>query len=130
MSFIPSSYFGSCTKLQCSPSPSQTPGLPRLQMSLLELGCSCAKTHLSASRRTLNCAKALLTNKKVSHNPWLPISRAGLLEALHNETPCAEPVSSPTSKLHAAYEPISEAELLADGLIEPVSAALSELFIL
>ncbi len=28
---------------------------------------------------------------------------------------------SPTNKLHAAYEPISEAELLADGLIEPVS---------
>ena len=27
---------------------------------------------------------------------------------------------SPTNKLHAAYEPISEAELLADGLIEPV----------
>lgn len=45
---------------------------------------------------------------------------AGLLEALHNETPSAEPVSSPTSKLHSPYEPISEAELLADGLIEPV----------
>ena len=47
-------------------------------------------------------------------------ARAGLLEALHNETPSAEPVSSPTSKLHSPYEPISEAELLADGLIEPV----------
>lgn len=31
---------------------------------------------------------------------------------------------SPTSKLHAAYEPISEAELLADGLIEPVRTPL------
>ena len=48
---------------------------------------------------------------------------AGLLEALHNETPPSEPALSPTSKLHAAYEPISEAELLADGLIEPVSGA-------
>jgi len=46
---------------------------------------------------------------------------AGLLEALHNETPGSEPAMSPTNKLHAAYEPISEAELLADGLIEPVS---------
>ncbi len=46
---------------------------------------------------------------------------AGLLDALHNETPPSEPAMSPTNKLHAAYEPISEAELLADGLIEPVS---------
>ena len=45
---------------------------------------------------------------------------AGLLDALHNETPPSEPAMSPTNKLHAAYEPISEAELLADGLIEPV----------
>ena len=34
---------------------------------------------------------------------------------------------SPTNKLHAAYEPISEAELLADGLIEPVSPPTSSL---
>ncbi len=46
---------------------------------------------------------------------------AGLLDALNNETPPSEPAMSPTNKLHAAYEPISEAELLADGLIEPVS---------
>ena len=45
---------------------------------------------------------------------------AGLLEALHNEAPSPEPAPSPTARLHAAYEPISEAELLADGLIEPV----------
>lgn len=48
----------------------------------------------------------------------------GLLEALHNETPLAEPAASPTTKLHAPYEPISEAELLADGLIEPVCACM------
>ena len=50
---------------------------------------------------------------------------AGLLDALHNETPPSEPAMSPTNKLHAAYEPISEAELLADGLIEPVSIIYS-----
>ena len=50
---------------------------------------------------------------------------AGLLDALHNETPPSEPAMSPTNKLHAAYEPISEAELLADGLIEPVSSLCS-----
>ena len=52
---------------------------------------------------------------------------AGLLDALHNETPPSEPAMSPTNKLHAAYEPISEAELLADGLIEPVSIPCSSL---
>ena len=58
---------------------------------------------------------------------------AGLLDALHNETPPSVPAMSPTNKLHAAYEPISEAELLADGLIEPVSppntSSLSHAFI-
>ncbi|CAL5224103.1 g6734 [Coccomyxa viridis] len=50
----------------------------------------------------------------------------GLLDALNNETPPSEPAMSPTNKLHAAYEPISEAELLADGLIEPVSLEMDD----
>ena len=56
---------------------------------------------------------------------WGWYCNAGLLDALNNETPPCEPAMSPTNKLHAAYEPISEAELLADGLIEPVNPPTS-----
>ena len=71
-----------------------------------------------------------LITKGRAYSKCLPILRmfsghAGLLDALHNETPPSEPAMSPTNKLHAAYEPISEAELLADGLIEPVSSLCS-----
>ena len=47
---------------------------------------------------------------------------AGLLEALHNETPMSETASSLRERSDAGYEPPSEAALLADGLIEPVRA--------
>ena len=47
---------------------------------------------------------------------------AGLLEALHNETPMSETASSLRERSDAGYEPPSEAALLADGLIEPVNA--------
>ena len=46
---------------------------------------------------------------------------AGLLTTLHNETPPSEVSPAPVSRLEAGYEPPSESQLLADGLIEPVS---------
>ena len=46
---------------------------------------------------------------------------AGLLNTLHNETPSAEASPSRVGRLEAGYEPPSESQLLADGLIEPVS---------
>jgi len=46
---------------------------------------------------------------------------AGLLTSLHNETPPSEVSPSAVGRLEAGYEPPSESQLLADGLIEPVS---------
>ncbi|KAK9839098.1 hypothetical protein WJX74_009525 [Apatococcus lobatus] len=51
---------------------------------------------------------------------------AGLLDALHQETPPSQPTPSPAAKLDAGYEPPSESSLLADGLIEPVSLELDD----
>ena len=45
----------------------------------------------------------------------------GLLTSLHNETPPSEVSPSAVGRLEAGYEPPSESQLLADGLIEPVS---------
>ncbi|DBA70289.1 TPA: hypothetical protein ACH3X2_011717 [Trebouxia sp. C0005] len=49
-----------------------------------------------------------------------PLPR-GLLTSLHNETPPSEVSPSAVGRLEAGYEPPSESQLLADGLIEPVS---------
>ncbi|KAK9805120.1 hypothetical protein WJX72_000185 [[Myrmecia] bisecta] len=50
----------------------------------------------------------------------------GLLDTLHAETPPSEPSPSPTGKLEAGYEPPTEASLLAEGLIEPVSLEMDD----
>ena len=46
---------------------------------------------------------------------------AGLLTSLHNETPPSEGSPAPLGRLEAGYQAPSESQLLADGLIEPVS---------
>ena len=50
----------------------------------------------------------------------------GLLDHLHAETPPSEASPSPSGKLEAGYEPPSEAMLLAEGLIEPVSLEMDD----
>lgn len=49
------------------------------------------------------------------------VTAAGLLTKLQNETPPSEASPPPAGRLEAGYQPPSESQLLADGLIEPVS---------
>lgn len=72
--------------------------------------------------RTFPCHRCCLEQSLRNEELAVNIScTAGLLTSLHNETPPSEASPLPVGRLEAGYQPPSESQLLADGLIEPVS---------